>query len=147
MIQKFISSTTVRVLVWCMALVVFSGCARPKYQTFTTYVPSQASGFPACVQGLEKDQIICRQSADMSAQLCTSNAVMQQMMCKQQAAADLATCKASGNEYCVEKSCFQRSCPPDYTICTDSYERGYSTCGGEVHKDTQCVKNCDKIKP
>lgn len=136
-----------RLLTLFAVLMAVSSCARPQYQTFTTYLPSQVSGFASCVQGLEKDQIICRQSADLKAQLCASNAAMAQMQCEQQASADLAACKATGNEYCIKHICIQRSCPPDYSACTDTYDRGYSTCGGNVEKETRCVKNCDKIKP
>lgn len=132
-----------------VSLTLSTGCVKPRYQTFKYYdQPTDTAAlkeFAECIKPLARDQEYCQQGADMKAMQCETRAELEQMKCEKSAAEAYSKCTEDPDAICVERSCIKADCDPDYSMCVNTYDLGYSACGGKVRNETQCVKNCDKI--
>jgi hypothetical protein len=114
----------------------------PQYRTDTSYIAPPTTQGATCVASCETTEQICRGREDDYARA-------EYPLCMQRAKETYETCingpfpvgcdvPRQNAEYACD-----RNASPSYNSCTQSFNACYQSCGGEVVKETVCVRNCD----
>lgn len=121
---------------WTILLLFISGCG-PQYSTTYSYVRPTTEHGQSCIFQCENSRLQCSQNEDLKLENCESREREERL------SYDLCVEK-NGQKKCSSPS--MRFCYRNNSICKESYNQCYSSCGGTVTSNTVCVSNCDKIK-
>ncbi|MFN8392204.1 MAG: hypothetical protein U0136_18070 [Bdellovibrionota bacterium] len=121
------------------ALLAAVGCG-PVYDTQYQFVPPENASGRSCIFQCENSRQQCRQLEDYRVEDCERHSDYEKDRCEE----DLYRRKGRDPKW---YECTGESCTADYDRCDETYRSCYQSCGGEVHAETRCVANCDKIPP
>lgn len=135
-----------RSILQSIAMLAFAGLTAcetgPQYRTDTSYVAPTTTQGATCVATCQTNEQVCRARQEDTARAeytgCMQRANNSYKICMQ----GEMTMSCQNTRDTDERIC-DRNSKPYYQTCVSSYNACYQTCGGEVLKNTVCVKNCE----
>ena len=129
-----------------LLLLVISFCLAcgPVFRTNYTFSPPETESGRACIFQCENNKLQCEQLEDAKVDRCEAESSRDYERCERNK--EYQYDYGKGREKCVRNCyCSRRWCSKaNYERCAAKYRSCYQTCGGLVHSETVCVRNCEQ---